>query len=83
MDHISEQLQHRFLARLLSPEETLDVIKHLRECDACREQLSALRTTKPGSLVDAVLPETPNEEHPSADTLGAYLDDDLTRFGQG
>ena len=79
MDHISEQLQHRFLARLLSPEETLDVIKHLRECDACREQLSALRTTKPGSLVDAVLPETPNEEHPSADTLGAYLDDDLTR----
>jgi anti-sigma factor RsiW len=77
MDHISEQLQHRFLARLLSPEETLNVIKHLRECDACREKLLALRSTKSASLADAILSETPNEEHPSADTLGAYLDDDL------
>jgi anti-sigma factor RsiW len=78
MDHLSEQLQHRFLARLLSPAETLNIIKHLRECDACREKLLAVRSTKPASLVDAILSETPNEEHPSVDTLGAYLDDDLT-----
>jgi anti-sigma factor RsiW len=78
MDHLSEQLQHRFLDRLLSPAETLNVIKHLRECDACREKLLAVRSTKPASLVDAILSETPNEEHPSVDTLGAYLDDDLT-----
>jgi anti-sigma factor RsiW len=78
MDHLSEQQQHRFLARLLSPEETLDIIKHLRECAACREKLLAVRSTKPASLVDAILPEAPTEEHPSADTLGAYLDDDLT-----
>jgi anti-sigma factor RsiW len=78
MDHLSTQLQHRFLARLLSPEETLDVIKHLRECDACREKLSALRSIKPGSVADNILPETPAEDHPSADSLGAYLDDDLS-----
>jgi anti-sigma factor RsiW len=77
MDHLSEQLQHRFVARLLSPEETLNVIKHLRECDACREKMLAVRSTKSASLVDAILSETPNEEHPSADKLGAYLDDDL------
>jgi hypothetical protein len=75
--HLSPQLQHRFLARLLSPKETLEVIKHLRECDACREKLSALRSNKPSSVADAILPETPIEEHPSADSLGAYLDDDL------
>jgi hypothetical protein len=75
--HLSPQLQHRFLARLLSPEETLEVIKHLRECAACREKLSALRSNKPSSVADAILPETPIEEHPSADSLGAYLDDDL------
>jgi Putative zinc-finger len=79
MDHLSTQLQHRFLARLLSPEETLEVIKHLRECDACREKLSALRAIKPGSVADAILPETPLEDHPSADSLGAYLDNDLSR----
>jgi anti-sigma factor RsiW len=77
MAHLSPQVQHRFLARLLSPEETLEVIKHLRECDACREKLSALRSNKPSSVADAILPETPIEEHPSADSLGAYLDDDL------
>jgi anti-sigma factor RsiW len=79
MDHLSPQLQHRFLARLLSPEETLEVIKHLRECDVCREKLSALRSNKPGSVADTILPETPAEDHPSADSLGAYLDDDLSR----
>lgn len=78
MDHLSTQLQHRFLARLLSPEETLDVIKHLRECDACREKLSALRSIKPGSVADTILPEKPAEDHPSADSLGAYLDNDLS-----
>jgi Putative zinc-finger len=78
MDHLSTQLQHRFLARLLSPEETLDVIKHLRECDSCREKLSALRSSKPGSVAEAILPETPAEDHPSADSLGAYLDNDLS-----
>ena len=78
MDHLSPQLQHRFLARLLSPEETLDVIKHLRECDACRDKLSALRSNKPGSVLDVILPEIPAEQHPSADSLGAYLDDDLS-----
>lgn len=78
MDHLSTQLQHRFLARLLSPEETLDVIKHLRECDACREKLSVLRSSKPGSVADTILPETPAEDHPSADSLGAYLDNDLS-----
>ena len=78
MDHLSTQLQHRFLARLLSPEETLDVIKHLRECDACREKLSALRSIKPGSVADTILPERPAEDHPSADSLGAYLDNDLS-----
>lgn len=78
MAHLSLQLQHRFLARLLSPEETLQVIKHLRECDSCREALSALRSQKPGSVADSILPETPIEEHPSADSLGAYLDDDLS-----
>jgi anti-sigma factor RsiW len=77
--HLSPQLQHRFLARLLSPEETLQVIKHLRECDACREKLSALRSNRPSSLTDAILPQIPIEEHPSADSLGAYLDDDLGR----
>jgi anti-sigma factor RsiW len=76
MDHLSPQLQHRFLARLLSPEETLEVIKHLRECDICREKLSALRSNKPGSVVDTILPVMPAEDHPSADSLGAYLDDD-------
>ena len=79
MDHLSPQLQHRFLARLLSPEETLGVIRHLRECDACREKLSALRSNKPGSLADTILPETLAEDHPSADSLGAYLDDGLSR----
>jgi hypothetical protein len=79
MDHLSSQLQHRFLARLLSPEETLEVIRHLRECDVCREKLSALRLNKPASVADAILPETPAEDHPSADSLGAYLDDDLSR----
>jgi anti-sigma factor RsiW len=78
MAHLSPQLQHRFLARLLSPEETLDVVKHLRECEACRERLLALRSDKPGSLVDAILPEVSDEEHPSADSLGAYLDGDLS-----
>ena len=82
MDHLSAQLQHRFLARLLSPEETLEVIKHLRECDVCREKLSALRSSKPGSVADTVLPEMPAEGHPSADSLGAYLDDDLSRSDQ-
>lgn len=79
MDHLSLQLQHRFLARLLSPEETLEVIRHLRECDVCREKLSALRSNKPGSVVDTILPEIPVEGHPSADSLGAYLDEDLSR----
>jgi hypothetical protein len=79
MDHLSQQLQHRFLGRLLSPEETLEVIKHLRECDICREKLSALRSTKPGSVADTILPEMPAEDHPSADSLGAYLDGDLSR----
>jgi len=78
MDHLSLQLQHRFLARLLSPEETLEVIKHLRECDVCREKLSALRSNKAGSVADIILPETPAEDHPSADSLGAYLDNDLS-----
>ena len=78
MDHLSLQLQHRFLARLLSSEETLEVIKHLRECDVCRERLSALRSNKPGSVADAILPEIPTEGHPSADSLGAYLDEDLS-----
>jgi hypothetical protein len=78
MDHLSTQLQRRFLARLLSPEETLDVIKHLRECDSCREKLSALRSIKPGSVADTILPATPAEDHPSADSLGAYLDNDLS-----
>jgi Putative zinc-finger len=78
MDHLSTQLQHRFLARLLSPEETLDVIKHLRECDACREKLSVLRSLKPGSIADKILPAMPAENHPSADSLGAYLDNDLS-----
>jgi predicted anti-sigma-YlaC factor YlaD len=77
MAHLSLPLQHRFLARLLSPEETLDVIKHLQECDSCREALSALRSQRRGSVADSILPETPIEEHPSADSLGAYLDDDL------
>jgi anti-sigma factor RsiW len=77
--HLSPQLQHRFLARLLSPEETLEVIKHLRECDACREKLAALRSNKPSSVADAILPETPIDEHPSADSMGAYLDDELGR----
>jgi anti-sigma factor RsiW len=77
MAHLSEEIQHRFLARLLSPEETLYVIKHLRECDDCRERLLAVRSTKASSLVDSILPEKPEEEHPSADSLGAYLDDDL------
>jgi anti-sigma factor RsiW len=80
--HLSPQLQHRFLARLLSPEETLDVIKHLRECDACREKLLVLRSNKPGSLVDIILLEMPEEKHPSSDSLGAYLDDDLARPDQ-
>jgi Putative zinc-finger len=79
MDHLSLQLQHRFLARLLSPEETLEVIRHLRECDVCREKLSALRSNKPGSVADTILPEIPAEGHPSADSLGAYLDEDLSR----
>ena len=78
MTHLSPQIQHRFLARLLSPEETLDVVKHLRECDACREMLLALRSDKPGSLLDTILPEVSDEEHPSADSLGAYLDGDLS-----
>lgn len=78
MDHLSLQLQHRFLARLLSPEETLEVIKHLRECDVCWGKLSALRSNKPGSVADAILPEIPVEGHPSADSLGAYLDEDLS-----
>ena len=79
MDHLSPQLQHRFLARLLSPDETLEVIKHLRECDICREKLSALRTSKPGAVADTILPEMPPEDHPSADSLGAYLDNDLSQ----
>ncbi|MBV8484186.1 MAG: zf-HC2 domain-containing protein [Verrucomicrobia bacterium] len=78
MDHLSPQLQHRFLARLLSPEDTLDAIKHLRECDACREKLSPFRSNNPRSLADTILPETPAEDHPSADSLGAYLDNDLS-----
>ena len=78
MAHLSEQIQYRFLARLLSPEETLDVVKHLRACDACRERLLALRSDKPGSVVDAILPEVSEDEHPSADSLGAYLDGDLS-----
>jgi len=78
MDHLSLQLQHRFLARLLSPEETLEVIKHLRECDVCRGKLSALRSNKPGWVADAILPEMPVEGHPPADSLGAYLDEDLS-----
>lgn len=78
MAHLSPQLQHRFLARLLSPEETLAVVRHLRECDSCREKLLALRSDKPSSLLDTVLPDVSDEEHPSGDSLGAYLDDDLT-----
>ena len=77
MAHLSPPLQYRFLARLLSPEETLQVIKHLRECDSCREALPALRSQRPGSVADSILPKTPIEEHPSADSLGAYLDDGL------
>jgi Putative zinc-finger len=82
MDHLSLQLQHRFLARLLSPEETLAVIKHLRGCDVCREKLSALRSNKAGSVADTILPETPAEDHPSADSLSAYLDNDLSHQDQ-
>ena len=77
MAHLSPQLQHRFLARLLSPEDTLAVIRHLRECDACREALSALRVNKPGALVDTILDDTSFEHHPSADSLAAYLDEAL------
>ena len=77
MAHLSPQLQHRFLTRLLSPEETLAVIQHLRDCDACREALSALRENKPGGLVDTVLDDISFEHHPSADSLAAYLDNAL------
>jgi hypothetical protein len=82
MAHLSTQLQHRFLARLLSPEETREVLQHLRGCNACRESLLALRSNRPGSLLGAILPNVPTEPHPSADILAAYADDDVTASDQ-
>ena len=78
MAHLSTQLQERFLARALSPRETVAAAEHLRECESCRQSLMALRSRKPGSLVEQILPGTQPEEHSSADLLAAYVDNDLS-----
>ncbi|MBV9275530.1 MAG: hypothetical protein JO333_16665 [Verrucomicrobia bacterium] len=77
MAHLSPALQQRLLARALSPEEMLAAIKHLRGCQLCRDSLTGLRSQTGSSLADQVLPDYPQDEHPPADLLAAYIDNGL------
>jgi hypothetical protein len=77
MAHLTEQLGRRLLAGSLPSAEILAAIEHVRTCTSCRDDLIALRSNKPGSLDDQILPVAPGEQHPTDDLLAAYADDDL------
>ncbi|MBV8100467.1 MAG: zf-HC2 domain-containing protein [Verrucomicrobia bacterium] len=77
MAHLTEQLRRGFLARSLSPTESIAAIEHLRSCDLCRNDLIALRANERDSVDDQILPVSPGEQHPSDDLLAAYVDNDL------
>jgi Putative zinc-finger len=78
MDHFSGEMEQRFLARALDRREIVAATQHLRECESCRENATILRRSRPGSLIEQILPRTPLEEHPQEDLLVAFVDDDVT-----
>jgi hypothetical protein len=71
MAHLTEQLRHGLLARWLSPAETVAALEHVQTCTSCRDDLIALRSEKPASLDDQILPPVSGEQHLSADLLAA------------
>jgi hypothetical protein len=77
MDHFSTQMQKRLLDRALKRPELAAATEHLRECESCREDLIALRRSRPDSLSEQILPGTRIEDHPSEDLLAAFVDNDL------
>jgi hypothetical protein len=77
MAHLTEQLRYGLLARSLSPAETVTAVEHIQICASCRDDVVALRSSKPDSLFDQILPPEPNESHPSDDLLAAYVDNVL------
>jgi len=78
MAHLSPQTQQRFLARALDRREIVAATEHLRECESCRESATVLRRSRPGSLLEQVLPGTSIEDHPQEDLLVAFVDSDVT-----
>ena len=77
MAHLTEQLRHRLLARSLPPKEIIAAVEHIRTCASCRDSIIALRSSRPGSLDDEILPDMRKEQHPSDDSLAAFVDDDV------
>jgi predicted anti-sigma-YlaC factor YlaD len=77
MNHLSAEIIHRFLARALKPREILAATQHLRVCESCRQKAIVLRQTRPVSLSQQILTSSSTEDHPSADLLIAFVDDDL------
>jgi hypothetical protein len=72
-------MQQRFLARALTPQETLVASNHLNQCALCRGSLNNLRSNQLHSVVDQILgEEAPANHHPSPDLLAAYVDEDLS-----
>jgi hypothetical protein len=78
MAHLSPQTQQRSLARALDRREIVAATEHLRECESCRENATVLRRSRPGSLLEQVLPGTSIEDHPQEDLLVAFVDSDVT-----
>jgi hypothetical protein len=77
MAHLTKQQRHRLLARSLPPAEIVAAVEHVRTCASCRDDLIALRSNKPGSLDDEISPDMRAEQHPSDDSLAAFVDDDV------
>ena len=83
MEHFSTQMGQRFLARALDQQKLIAATQHVRECQSCRENVTALRRNRPDSLLEQILPRTLIEEHCSQDLLAAFVDNDLTPTDRG
>jgi hypothetical protein len=77
MDHISAQIGQRSPAKALDRQKQTPATGDLWECESCCANLTASNQTKPNSLLDLFLAEIPAEDHPSAELLLAFVDEEL------
>jgi hypothetical protein len=77
MDHISRQTGQRFLAGASDQQKLIPATQDLRECESCRGNVITRRQSRPDSLLELFLPETPMQGHPSGELLLAFVDGDL------